>query len=48
MADEFTGKFKGPRQSGDLEGAVDGNKIAFGVKTRVPLDYAGAMDGDTM
>ena len=33
---KITGSFKGPRQSGDLEGTVDGNKIAFHVKTPVP------------
>ena len=38
----------GPRQSGPLEGTVDGNNIQFHVKTRVPLDYTGTVDGDTM
>ena len=44
----LTGTFKGPRQSGKLEGTLDGNKIQFHVKTRVPLDYTGTVDGDTM
>ena len=44
----ITGSFKGPRQSGPLEGTVDGNTIKFHVKTRVPLDYTGTVDGDTM
>jgi hypothetical protein len=30
------------------EGAVDGKNIQFHAKTRVPLDYAGTVDGDTM
>lgn len=45
---KITGTFKGPRQSGPLEGTVDGNKIQFHVKTRVPLDYTGTVDGDSM
>ena len=45
---KITGTFKGPRQSGNLEGTVDGNNIKFHVKTRVPLDYAGTVDGDSM
>jgi hypothetical protein len=43
-----TGTFKGPRQSGTIEGSVDGNNIKFRVKARVPLDYVGTIDGDTM
>lgn len=43
-----TGTFKGPRQSGKLEGTLDGNRIQFHVKARVPLDYTGTVDGDTM
>jgi hypothetical protein len=45
---KITGTFKGPRQSGPLEGTVDGNHIQFHVKARVPLDYTGTVDGDTM
>ena len=45
---KITGTFKGPRQSGALEGTVDGNTITFHVATRVPLDYQGTVDGDTM
>jgi len=45
---KITGTFKGPRQSGALEGSVDGNTITFHVATRVPLDYQGTVDGDTM
>ena len=45
---KITGTFRGPRQSGTLEGLVDANKIAFHVNTRVALDYKGTVDGDTM
>lgn len=45
---KITGSFKGPRQSGPLAGTVDGNSIKFHVSTRVPLDYTGTADGDTM
>lgn len=45
---KITGTFKGPRQSGTLAGAVDGNKIAFHVNTRIPLDYKGTVDGGSM
>jgi hypothetical protein len=45
---KITGTFKGPRQSGTLEGLIDGNKITFHVNTRVALDYKGTVDGDSM
>jgi hypothetical protein len=45
---QITGTFKGPRQSGTLEGTVTGNAVTFHVKARVPLDYNGTADGDTM
>lgn len=45
---KISGTFKGPRQSGTIEGTVDGNNIKFRVKARVPLDYVGTVDGDTM
>jgi hypothetical protein len=45
---KITGTFKGPRQSGPLEGTVEGNNISFHVATRVPLDYQGTVDGDSM
>lgn len=47
-ANKITGTFKGPRQSGPLEGTVDGKNISFHVATRVPLDYKGVVDGNTM
>jgi hypothetical protein len=45
---KITGTFKGPRQSGTIEGIVDGNKISFHVKARRGLDYIGLVDGDAM
>jgi len=42
------GAFKGPRQSGTIEGTVDGNNIKFRVKAFVPIDYVGTVDGDSM
>lgn len=47
-ANKITGTFRGPRQSGPLQGTVDGNNISFHVATRVPLDYKGTVDGNTM
>jgi hypothetical protein len=45
---KITGTFKGPRQSGTLDGTVAGNKVDFHVQARIPLDYTGTADGDTM
>lgn len=45
---KITGSFKGPKQSGPIEGTVEGKNISFHVRTRVPLDYQGTIDGDTM
>jgi hypothetical protein len=44
----LTGTFKGPRQSGTIDGSVDGKNIKFHVTARIPLDYTGTVDGDTM
>src|ERR1700686_4355341 len=46
--EKISGTFKGPRQSGTLDGAVNGNAIRFHVKGRIPLDYTGTAAGDTM
>jgi hypothetical protein len=43
-----TGTFKGPRQSGTVDGTVDGKNIKFHVTARIPLDYTGTVDGDSM
>jgi hypothetical protein len=44
----LTGTFKGPRQSGTIDGTVDGKNIKFHVTARIPLDYTGTVDGDSM
>lgn len=45
---KITGTFKGPRQSGTINGTVDGNAIKFKVTARASMDYVGTVDGDTM
>ena len=45
---KITGAFREPRQSGSLEGLVDGNRITFHVNVRVSLDYKGTVAGDSM
>lgn len=45
---KITGTFKGPRQSGTIDGTVDGNTIKFHVTARIPLDYTGTVTGDSM
>jgi hypothetical protein len=42
------GHFKGPNQSGGIEGFVTGNHIEFSTKTRDVLTFRGEVDGDTM
>jgi hypothetical protein len=44
----ITGTFKGPRQSGSIDGTVDGNNIKFHVTARAELDYTGTVDGESM
>jgi hypothetical protein len=45
---KITGTFKGPRQSGTIDGTVDGNNIKFHLTARAGIDYTGTVDGDTM
>jgi hypothetical protein len=45
---KISGTFKGPRQSGTLEGTASGNAVTFHVQARIPLDYTGTADGDSM
>jgi len=45
---EITGHFKGPDQSGGLEGSVNGHHIVFRTKTRHPLTFRGRVEGDAM
>jgi len=45
---KITGTFKGPRQSGTIEGSVTGNSINFHVTAKAGLDYTGTVDRDSM
>jgi hypothetical protein len=45
---KITGTFKGPRQSGTIDGTVEGNNIKFHVTSRAGIDYVGTVDGDAM
>jgi hypothetical protein len=44
----ITGHFKGPDQSGGLQGTVNGRHIMFRTKTRTVLTFRGPVEGDTM
>ena len=44
----ITGHFKGPYQSGSLEGTVNIHHIVFRTKTRTPLTFRGRVDGNTI
>ncbi|HEX8801864.1 MAG TPA: hypothetical protein VF772_24795 [Terriglobales bacterium] len=44
----ITGHFKGPNQSGGIEGSVNGHHIVFRTKTKHPLTFRGQADGDTI
>jgi hypothetical protein len=45
---KLSGHFKGPNQSGGLEGTVEGRHIVFHTKTRSVLTFRGQVDGDSM
>jgi hypothetical protein len=44
----ITGHFKGPDQSGGLQGNLNGRHIMFRTKTRTVLTFRGPVEGDTM
>jgi hypothetical protein len=44
----ITGHFKGPYQSGGLEGTINVHHIVFRTKTRNVLTFRGMVDGNTM
>ena len=46
--ESITGHFKGPNQSGGLEGSINGHHIVFRTKTKNPLTFRGQVQGDTM
>ena len=45
---EITGHFKGPNQSGGLEGTVNNHHNVFRTKTRQVLTFRGQVQGDTI
>jgi hypothetical protein len=45
---QLGGHFKGPNQSGGIEGFVNGSHIEFSTKTRDVLTFRGEVEGDTM
>jgi hypothetical protein len=45
---KVTGTFKGPRQSGTVDGMVSGNAVKLHITAKRPIDYAGTVDGDNM
>jgi hypothetical protein len=44
----ITGHFKGPNQSGGIEGTINVRHIVFRTKTRNVLTFRGMVDGNTM
>jgi hypothetical protein len=44
----LTGHFKGPYQSGGIEGTINVRHIVFKTKTRNVLTFRGMVDGNTM
>jgi hypothetical protein len=44
----ITGHFKGPNQSGGLEGTINERHIVFRTKTRWVFVFRGRVDGDTI
>ena len=45
---KLSGHFKGPDQSGGVEGTVEGQHIVFYTKTRNRLTFRGQVQGDSM
>ncbi|MGA7914431.1 MAG: hypothetical protein WCA00_04285 [Candidatus Acidiferrales bacterium] len=45
---QLTGHFKGPHQSGGLEGTINVHHIVFRTKTRDVLTFRGRVEGDKM
>jgi hypothetical protein len=45
---QLTGHFKGPHQSGGLEGTINGHHIMFRTKTRDVLTFRGTVEGNQM
>jgi hypothetical protein len=45
---ELSGHFKGPNQSGGIEGSINGKHITIRTKTREIMRFWGQVDGDTI
>ncbi len=45
---QLTGNFRGPNQSGKIQGFVRGHHIEFSTETRTVLTFRGQIDGDSM
>ena len=45
---KLSGHFKGPNQSGGIEGTINVHHIVFSTKTRNVLTFRGMVDGNTM
>jgi hypothetical protein len=44
----ISGRFKGPRQSGKIQGLVTGNHVEISTDTWVVLTFRGTVEGNTM
>ena len=44
----LTGHFKGPHQSGGIQGSINVHHIVFRTKTQHPLTFRGKVTGDTI
>ena len=44
----ITGHFKGPNQSGGLDGSINNHHIVFRTKTKHPLTFRGQVQGDSI
>jgi hypothetical protein len=44
----ITGRFKGPNQSGKIQGWVNGNHVEFSTDTRTVLTFRGQLEGGVM
>jgi hypothetical protein len=45
---QLSGHFKGPYQSGGIQGTIEGRHIVFHTKTRQVLNFRGQVNGDSI
>jgi hypothetical protein len=45
---QLSGHFKGPNQSGGIQGTIEGRHIVFHTKTRQVLNFRGQVEGDSI